>query len=120
MRRLLACGLLALAACSEQEPDQDRDALARSDLAAIVTALEGYHGVNGEYPESLAPLVRPDDAGNHFLPGSTPTTYDPWGRPYVYERTPEGYLLVCLGSDGERGGAGAAADIDAAALDAPR
>lgn len=116
MRRVLAASLLALAACSEQAPDQDREALARSDLATIVEALEAYHAVNGDYPDSLTPLVRPDEHGNHFLPGGTPTTFDPWGRPYVYERTEAKFSLVCLGADSAPGGSGAAADIDALAL----
>ena len=118
MRQSLAAILLVLAACSEQAPDQDREALARSDLATLVEAVEAYRAANGEYPESLSLMVRPDEAGNHFLPGGTGSTYDPWGAPYASERTDTGFSLVCLGGDGARGGSGAGADIDAAQLGA--
>jgi len=111
--RLLVLALLGLAACSDAAPDQDRSAQARADLAVIVEALEGYHELHGEYPEALTPLVRPDAEGNHFLSAGTAATFDPWGGAYVYTRSGSDYRLVCLGSDGAPGGAGAAADIDA-------
>lgn len=36
--------------------------------------------------------------------------YDPWGRPYLYEPTGEGYRVGTYGSDGMPGGAAEAAD----------
>ena len=36
---------------------------------------------------------------------------DPWGSPYVYERTDSAFRLFSLGADGAEGGEGLNADI---------
>ena len=107
----LVLAALALPSCSDEAPAQDRGAQAQADLAVVVQALDGYHTLHGEWPESLTILVRPDGEGHHFLPGGTASTFDPWGNAFEYERTAAGYRLESLGSDGALGGAGAAADI---------
>jgi len=118
MKRLLASLAIALtlASCSDSIPQPDREAMVRSDLATIVAALEAFRDVHGTLPQALEPLVHPDGEGHHFLPAGTAAIYDPWGHPYVYERTDGGYRLRCLGADGAPGGGGADRDVDAAEL----
>ena len=82
----------------------------------------------GRYPtgsEGLAALaLRPGNTaiwnGPYLKTGAVPT--DPWGHIYVYrapaERGP--YEIVSLGSDGQEGGAGTAADISNEGTDAKR
>ena len=36
---------------------------------------------------------------------------DPWGTPYLYEKTGSSYSLISLGADGQEGGEGFDADI---------
>jgi general secretion pathway protein G len=78
--------------------------VARDTIVRTARALERFRGRRRKAPESLAGLV-PD-----YLPEEP---VDPWGRPLVYERTRlgRGYVLACLGSDGEPGGEGDAADL---------
>lgn len=92
---------------------------AKIQIESFVSALDLYYLDNGRYPstgEGLAALVsRPGNAeawnGPYLKGGVVPA--DPWGHPYVYrspvERAP--YEIVSLGSDGQEGGAGTAADI---------
>lgn len=115
----LVLAAVALPSCSDEAPAQDRSAQAQAGLATVVEGLAGYHALHGEWPPSLSVLVRPDADGNHFLPGGTASTFDPWGNALAYERTADGYALASLGSDGAVGGSGAAADLDSAGPPAP-
>jgi hypothetical protein len=45
--------------------------------------------------------------------GEQPNFYDPWGRPYQYERTVDGVTIRTLGRDGINGGTGMDADLSA-------
>ena len=65
-------------------------------------ALERYRASRGGPPDSLDALVP------SYLPAAVT---DPWGRPLVYERSPKGYRLACLGSDGAPGGEGDSGDL---------
>jgi general secretion pathway protein G len=100
-------------------PDQARITAAQSDLRNLGNALDIYRLDNFQYPSSdqgLEALVtRPSgfpEPKNYNPEGyikSLPT--DPWGSPYVYERTPNGFGMYSLGADGAEGGEGLNADI---------
>lgn len=100
-------------------PDQARVTAAQSDLRSLSNALDIYRLDNFQYPstdQGLEALVsKPDgypEPKNYNPDGyikSLPT--DPWGSPYVYERTPSGFRLMTLGADGAEGGEGPNADI---------
>lgn len=75
---------------------------ARRDAATLSAARLGeraevFRLQNGRYPASL------DEVG-----GASP---DPWGHPFAYRTTAEGFEIRSLGADGADGGAGADEDI---------
>jgi general secretion pathway protein G len=92
---------------------------AKLQIESFGSALDLYYLDVGSYPsssEGLTALVeRPANApvwnGPYLKNASVPA--DPWGHVYVYqvpgERGP--YQIVSLGSDGQEGGTGTAADI---------
>jgi general secretion pathway protein G len=92
---------------------------ARLQIESFTSSLDLFYLDVGRYPtssEGLAALAeRPSSAGiwngPYLKTGVVPV--DPWGHAYVYrapaERAP--YQIVSLGSDGQEGGAGTAADI---------
>jgi general secretion pathway protein G len=100
-------------------PDQARVTAAKSDIRNLSNALDIYRLDNFVYPsteqgiEALvsAPSGFPEPK-NYNPDGyikNLPT--DPWGSPYVYERTQSGFTLFSLGADGTEGGEGLNADI---------
>ena len=86
---------------------------ATAEIQAIGGAIQSYVAVEGDYPESLADLIRPDSSGAKYL-DCTGIPNDPWGRPYLYslpgEFAPEA-LVYTLGMDGEPGGELEAEDL---------
>jgi general secretion pathway protein G len=92
---------------------------ARIQIQSFASALDLFYLDAGRYPtsaEGLTVLVRPPTGtaawnGPYLKGGNVPT--DPWGKPYVYRSPGEhgAYDLVSLGSDGQEGGTGTAADI---------
>lgn len=105
-------------------PDQAKVTAAKTDIQAISTSLEIYRLDNVSYPstqqglEALVtrPLGAPEPrnwSAEGYLKG---LPIDPWGKPYQYlnpgVHSPDGgYDLFSLGSDGQPGGDGHAADI---------
>jgi len=88
--------------------------IAEAQMNAFETALDTYRLDMGKYPETLEELRKSEDArwNGPYLPKAVPM--DPWGNPYVYERTSEGdapYKLMSLGTDGQLGGNDSDADI---------
>lgn len=92
---------------------------ARIQIQGFASALDLYYLDTGRYPmtsEGLSALVqRTASASNWNGPylkgGAVPA--DPWGKAYAY-RSPSDhgpYDIVSLGSDGQEGGTGTAADI---------
>jgi hypothetical protein len=75
---------------------------ARELMVLIARASESFRRENGRAPATLDDLVPAKIA-------SVPN--DPWGQPFLYETTPRGYRLTCLGADGAPGGAAEAADL---------
>jgi general secretion pathway protein G len=92
---------------------------ARLQIESFASALDLFYLDAGRYPtssEGLAALAqRPDSAGiwngPYLKTGTVPS--DPWGHAYVYRAPAEHgpYAIVSLGSDGQEGGDGTAADI---------
>lgn len=100
--------------------DRSKVTTARVQSRALVSALNTMRLDIGRLPtqeEGLGLLVRADSAQvtgwyGPYLEGALPQ--DPWGRPYVYTAptTPEGSpQVISLGSDGQPGGSGLAADV---------
>jgi len=101
---------------------------AKLQIESFSSSLDLFYLDVGRYPtggEGLAALAqRPGNAviwnGPYLKTGSVPT--DPWGHVYLYrapaERGP--YEIVSLGSDGQEGGTGTAADISSDGADAKR
>lgn len=100
-------------------PDQARVTAAQTDLRSIGAALDLYRLDNFQYPSSeqgLEALVtRP--SGFPEPKNYNPDGYikalpsDPWGSPYVYERSGTSFDLYSLGADGNEGGEEFDADI---------
>jgi general secretion pathway protein G len=91
---------------------------AKIQIESFASALDLYYLDLGRYPttnEGLAALTQGNNApgwnGPYLRGGVVPS--DPWGHSYVYrspgQRAP--YDIVSLGSDGQEGGSGTAADI---------
>ncbi len=102
-------------------PDEARATVAKSDIAAIVSALKLYRLDNQRYPtadQGLAALVaKPEQppVPPNWKPGGylEKLPKDPWGRPYVYLNPGvRGEIeVMTFGADGQSGGAGPDADI---------
>lgn len=98
-----------------------RETTARSQVEMLGVALDAYRLHVGRYPTSQEGLTalweRPAGAASTwrgpYLRKAVPL--DPWGNAYAFlspgTENRDGYDLVSFGSDGERGGTGAAADI---------
>ena len=91
---------------------------AQAQIQLLGTALDLFHLDVGRYPteeEGLKSLYqRPESLpswGGPYL--DKPPPKDPWGRDYIYKYPGEHgpYDLYSLGSDGQPGGEGEAADI---------
>src|SRR3954452_12097598 len=91
---------------------------AKIQIESFSSALDLYYLDLGRYPtsaEGLTALTRSTNApgwNGPYLRGGV-VTNDPWGHGYLYrspgERAP--YEIISLGSDGQEGGSGTAADI---------
>ena len=102
-------------------PDAARVTVAETDIRAISSALELYRLDNRTYPttaQGLAALVeRPVSAPvpSNWAEGGylNEVPRDPWDTPYLYESPGRdgAFDLISLGSDGEPGGDGTAADL---------
>jgi general secretion pathway protein G len=82
----------------------------KSDFAQIEEALNLFRLKMNRYPESLDELTKP-------LPGQNEAMFqkgvpkDPWGEPYIYNRTETGFELWTLGADKAEGGSGSDEDL---------
>lgn len=101
--------------------DRSKVTAARVQVRAIASAIETMRLDLGRYPtneEGIGLLNAPPQGGDAdlwrgpYLDAETPM--DPWGAPYVYEAPQADFerpRVASLGSDGEAGGEGLAADI---------
>ena len=102
-------------------PDEARATVAKSDIAAVMSALKLYRLDNQRYPtgeQGLAALVaKPEQppVPPNWKPGGylEKLPKDPWGRPYVYLNPGvRGEVeVMSFGADGQSGGSGPDADI---------
>lgn len=104
-----------------QHVGEARTTTARTQIAMLGAALDGYRLNVGRYPttaEGLAalwerPASTPVGWRGPYLRRSVPL--DPWGNPYVYsspgEHDRSAYDLSSLGADRREGGEGEAADV---------
>ena len=100
-------------------PDTARVQAAQTDLRALSQTLEIYRLDNFQYPSSEQGLESLVDRPSGFPEPKNwnPEGYlkklptDPWGSPYLYEKTGGSYSLISLGADGQEGGEGFDADI---------
>jgi general secretion pathway protein G len=92
---------------------------AKIQMQSFSSALDLFNLDAGRYPssaEGLTALVRPTPGvaawnGPYLKGGAVPN--DPWSHPYIYRAPGEhgAYDIISLGSDGQEGGSGTAADI---------
>ena len=100
-------------------PDTARVQAAQTDLRALSQTLEIYRLDNFQYPSSEQGREALVDRPSGFPEPKNwnPEGYlkklptDPWGSPYLYEKTGSSYSLISLGADGQEGGEGVDADI---------
>lgn len=99
--------------------DRSKTTAARIQAKALKSATDSFRMDTGRYPtseEGLSALVQAP-AGlvtwrGPYLDTAVPA--DPWGRPYIYEAPADGDSpprVGSLGSDGQPGGTGSAADV---------
>lgn len=100
---------------------------AKTTAKSLLSGVEEFRLEVGRYPteeEGLEALVRKPEGAPESWDGpylqQTSVPPDPWGNPYVYKRFdgasddyPFDFTVISLGSDGQPGGEGDAADIDA-------
>jgi len=101
--------------------DEARVSKAKADIASLETALTMYRLDNSKYPTTdqglQALVVQPTDPSiRHWRQGGylQRISKDPWGADYQYAfpgAHGKEYDLFTLGSDGQPGGDGSAADI---------
>jgi len=92
---------------------------AKIQIQSFASALDLFNLDAGRYPttaEGLTALVRRTSAiaawnGPYLKGGDVPN--DPWNHPYIYRAPGErgAFDIMSLGSDGQEGGTGTAADI---------
>src|SRR5215470_7644946 len=92
---------------------------AKIQMQSFASALDLFNLDAGRYPttaEGLTALVRRTSGiaawnGPYLKGGNVPN--DPWNHPYIYRAPGErgAFDIVSLGSDGQEGGSGTAADI---------
>jgi general secretion pathway protein G len=96
---------------------------AKIQMQSFASALDLYNLDTGRYPssaEGLAALVRPTTGvawNGPYLKGAA-LPNDPWNHPYIYRVPGEHgpYDIMSLGSDGQEGGSGTAADLSLDAI----
>lgn len=101
--------------------DEARTVKAMADMRAIEEALNLYRLDSGVYPttdQGLSALVEQPTTGdpprNWREDGYLERMpLDPWDRDYLYASDGRTYVLQSLGADGDEGGDGVDADLDA-------
>ena len=119
-------GLLATVVLINVLPSQDKAMVvkARSDIATLGQAMEMYRLDQSTYPDQgqgLAALKAPP--ANLSMPQNYRSggyvkdlPNDPWGHPYQYQvpgQDGHPFEIISLGADGQPGGTGLNADINA-------
>ncbi len=97
-----------------------RSDTARAQVRNIASAVDLYYMSTGSYPtkdQGLDALVTQPDGvpawKGPYLQNKS-ALKDPWGRPYIYELTPNGYVIKTYGRSGQPGGTGEDKEISSA------
>ena len=88
--------------------------LAKMAIKQLVDAVNFYKMDHGKLPESLDELLHPpqEGGGAKAYINSRDNLIDPWKHPYDYQPIENGSVKISsLGSDGQAGGTGEAADV---------
>jgi len=101
--------------------DEARTVKAKADMRAIEEALNLYRLDSGIYPttdQGLTALVEEPSTGDpprNWRPDGylERLPLDPWDRDYLYASDGKTYVLQSFGADGDEGGDGVDADLDA-------
>ncbi|MEM8536410.1 MAG: type II secretion system major pseudopilin GspG [Pseudomonadota bacterium] len=112
----LLIGLVGTGAIRQLQ--NSRVSAAEAQIAQLRSALDIYLIETGRYPseqEGLAALVSnagqvPGWNGPYLRDGNLPA--DPWGGDYIYTLNDGQPRIRSLGSDGQAGGSGNAADVE--------
>lgn len=98
--------------------DQAKEAKAKADVASLSNALDTYRLDTGSYPsseEGLEVLITQPSGVEGWKGPYVKAALDPWGHSYEYEYPgsggPNTFVIRSLGSDGQPGGEGPAADF---------
>ena len=92
-------------------PVYDRISLVRAQLGMLAGAIDAFQLDNSRPPIGLIELIAPGPASIGPY-AKERQLRDPWGREYYFRPGEDGsYLLFSLGSDGQLGGSGSAADV---------
>lgn len=82
-----------------------------SEMRVLSDIAEQYRKERGSYPTEAT--------WRRFTERPDVRFFDPWGRPYLYERVESGFVLKTLGQDGFAGGIGKDADVTLEERSAP-
>ena len=86
------------------------------ELDELATCLRLYATEHaGQFPIDLEALLEPSASGAPYRGEFGAIPIDPWGNPYVYERTHSSFHLVSYGKDGQPGGSADDSDLFSAA-----
>jgi type II secretion system (T2SS) protein G len=102
---LLAALVMAALIAMLPSPDGRLELLQQrieSEMEVLAAFADQYYAQHRAYPEP--------STWRHHAERADPRFYDPWGRPYGYERADGGITLRTLGRDGAEGGSGEDAD----------
>jgi type II secretion system (T2SS) protein G len=77
----------------------------RADLQVLGAAAADYRNLHHDYPD--------EKAWRRFSQRADPRFFDPWGRPYGYQRDDHGIRIFTYGRDGVPGGSGQEEDMSA-------
>ncbi|HPI40946.1 MAG TPA: type II secretion system protein GspG [Pseudobdellovibrionaceae bacterium] len=88
-------------------------------MGQIINAIAMYNNDCRKNPTSLEGLIKADANCSNWGPDpyikfnpKDPELKDAWGKAYVYEVNGNNFTIISLGSDGQEGGSGNAADIN--------
>jgi general secretion pathway protein G len=87
-------------------PEKARQTAVEQDLKNILNVAEHAHVETGRWPESIEEMAKNTDLTVRL----ETIPRDPWKNSYVYDLSSETPTVTCLGSDGQPGGTGEAAD----------
>ena len=86
--------------------------LNRHRMLILNMCLQAYHWGNSAWPPDLGALACEGRERRTCIPHADPEVLkDPWGTPYLYKFSTEGFTLTSLGADKREGGGGAAEDV---------